>query len=303
MKRLKSAERSGTSDLSAIEPTPDKSCFFFFLGFLSAWPWSLCSCSVWPCSAWPCSAWPCDASLQPSAHSCPCSAWPCSWWPCSCPCVVHASSVQLASVHSSASSKSYSLISSSKRSSEKELRPISLSIGTRDCWLSINSAKELIELIVSLTIASSSLVTRSVLLRMMRSEKATCCTASLTVSSARLSLRCVRMCLQSTRQSTPSMRKLFIKEKSEVMVLMTGAGSARPVVSSSTRSKFFLRSLSCPKALTKSPRTVQHAQPLSMVISSSAAFTFSLTRASSMLTAPNSFSITATRGGNRKVGT
>ena len=71
-----------------------------------------------------------------------------------------------------------------------------------------------------------------------------------------------------------------------------GAGSASPVVSRSTASKSFRRSLSPMSAFTRSPRTVQHAQPLSIEMSSSADEMFSATSAWSMLTAPNSFSIT-----------
>ena len=71
-----------------------------------------------------------------------------------------------------------------------------------------------------------------------------------------------------------------------------GAGSASPVVSRSTASNSFRRSLRLTSCLTRSPRTVQHAQPLSIVINSSDALMFSPTSSMSMFTAPNSFSIT-----------
>ena len=48
-----------------------------------------------------------------------------------------------------------------------------------------------------------------------------------------------------------------------------GEGSAKPVVSSRIASNSFLRFANCPKVRTKSPRTEQHTQPLSMVIKSS----------------------------------
>ena len=73
----------------------------------------------------------------------------------------------------------------------------------------------------------------------------------------------------------------------------TGAGSASPVVSMITASNFFSRSFSVNSARTKSPRTVQHTHPLSMLMISSFSLIFSETSASSMDTAPNSFSMTA----------
>ena len=77
--------------------------------------------------------------------------------------------------------------------------------------------------------------------------------------------------------------------RQRVVGRVVGGGHARQL----TMSKSFFRSLSCVSAFIKSPRTVQQAQPLSREITSSATFRFSLTNCSSMLMAPNSFSITA----------
>mmetsp|Transcript_27669 Transcript_27669/g.89374 ORF Transcript_27669/g.89374 Transcript_27669/m.89374 type:complete len:200 (-) Transcript_27669:414-1013(-) len=187
---------------------------------------------------------------------------------------------------------SYSAIASWNRSIEKAFMSISLSIGTRDCWHSMSSAKALMECSRDLTSSSSALLTKSILFRRIRSANATCCTASLTVPSGRTSLMCVVIFLASTSEMTPSIRKLLLIAQFWVKVLMMGAGSARPVVSSRTRSKSSFRSLSLVRARTKSPRTVQQAHPLSIEMTSSASDMFSLTSASSILTAPNSFSMT-----------
>ena len=101
------------------------------------------------------------------------------------------------------------------------------------------------------------------------------------------------MCLASARHRMESMRKASAISGLMKKVNATGAGSARPVVSMMTWSNFFARSFRVRRARTRSPRTVQHTQPLSMVMMSSASFMFSPTRASSMDTAPNSFSMTA----------
>mmetsp|Transcript_128 Transcript_128/g.332 ORF Transcript_128/g.332 Transcript_128/m.332 type:complete len:330 (-) Transcript_128:396-1385(-) len=315
MNLLNSCELSGTSLVRPTELTPEMSCFFF-LGFLAGswWPCSVCATrcgcafSAWPCStsAWPCSlsAWPCSTSAWP------CSPWPCSppaWWsewPCAsaaeCPCSwswVQFGSMQRPfsscswSCSPSSCSLSYSSSASAIRSREKALMPRILSRGTREFRVSICSAKELIEPTVSLSSFISARLTRSVLLSRILSAKATCCTASLTVPSGRTSLIWSLRNMESTRQTTPSTRK-WVMISGCWKVFMIGAGSARPVVSNMTMSNFSSFFLSPCSERTRSPRTVQQAQPLSMLITSSATFMFSATRPVSMLIAPNSFSMT-----------
>mmetsp|Transcript_6450 Transcript_6450/g.13400 ORF Transcript_6450/g.13400 Transcript_6450/m.13400 type:complete len:317 (-) Transcript_6450:444-1394(-) len=275
MKLLNCALTSGLSDVRPNEPTPDRSCFF--LRF-SATAWS-CSCAAvtgaahWSqsiFSSWPCSwesSWPCSAT---------CSSWP--WpWPCCA---------------SSSSSTSNSSRAPSSRSTEKEFMLRIFLRSTRERSVSISSANELMDAIVFFKSISSCLETRSILFMRILSENAICVTDSLMASSSRFSLMCSEMNLQSTRQMMPSTRKWLAMTGFWVKVATTGAGFASPVVSTRTRSKSPLRSLSCVSAFIRSPRTVQHAQPLSRLITSSATFRFSLTSASSMLTAPNSFSIT-----------
>mmetsp|Transcript_49164 Transcript_49164/g.155620 ORF Transcript_49164/g.155620 Transcript_49164/m.155620 type:complete len:217 (+) Transcript_49164:852-1502(+) len=142
---------------------------------------------------------------------------------------------------------------------------------------------------------SSASGTRSVLLSKMRSAKATCSAASFSTPSGFSSSMRARMCFESQTVMIASRENLAWMSSSTKKVCATGAGSARPVVSRRTRSKESLRSLSCVRARTRSPRTVQQAQPLSIEMTSSAEERFSLTRASSMLTAPNSFSMTQIR--------
>mmetsp|Transcript_37632 Transcript_37632/g.119669 ORF Transcript_37632/g.119669 Transcript_37632/m.119669 type:complete len:295 (-) Transcript_37632:7-891(-) len=108
------------------------------------------------------------------------------------------------------------------------------------------------------------------------------------------------MCFASTRVRIPSRRMCCCTKSSAKKVCATGAGSAKPVVSMSTPSRRLLvfRELvmSLFKPAMRSPRTVQQMQPLfiSTILSSSAKAP-PLTRASSMPTSPNSFSMTAIR--------
>lgn len=55
------------------------------------------------------------------------------------------------------------------------------------------------------------------------------------------------------------------------VVGLTGAGSAKPVVSNRMASNSFRRLVNWPRVRTKSPRTLQQTQPLSIVIKSSGA--------------------------------
>mmetsp|Transcript_10004 Transcript_10004/g.36345 ORF Transcript_10004/g.36345 Transcript_10004/m.36345 type:complete len:214 (+) Transcript_10004:703-1344(+) len=146
---------------------------------------------------------------------------------------------------------------------------------------------------VSITSSSRLSFTRSILFSKILSANATCCTASFTAPSGFSSAKCRPMCFASARHRIESI--LYASAISGLMknVNATGAGSARPVVSMMTWSNFFARSFSVRSALTKSPRTVQHTHPLSIVMMFSFSLIFSPTSASSMDTAPNSFSMTA----------
>lgn len=84
------------------------------------------------------------------------------------------------------------------------------------------------------------------------------------------------------------------KDGVRVLVRLIRAGFAMPVVSRMIRSKSLRRLLSFVSALTRSPRTVQQAQPLSSEMISSATSRFSWTSEVSMSTLPNSFSMTHT---------
>jgi len=103
------------------------------------------------------------------------------------------------------------------------------------------------------------------------------------------------MCLQSTTQRMASILKRAPTSGWVLKVKATGAGSAMPVVSIMTASYLSARADRDLKALTKSPRTVQHTQPLSMEMMSSLAVSlaFDEIRLESMSIAPNSFSMMA----------
>mmetsp|Transcript_20266 Transcript_20266/g.63509 ORF Transcript_20266/g.63509 Transcript_20266/m.63509 type:complete len:202 (+) Transcript_20266:538-1143(+) len=104
-------------------------------------------------------------------------------------------------------------------------------------------------------------------------------------------------CFASTRATTLSTAKAWRTSGFMKKVCTTGAGSAMPVVSMMTPSSL------CPPATfaamlarvsARSLRMVQQMHPLSSTNNSSASFvSFCSTNASSMLTSPTSFSITA----------
>mmetsp|Transcript_2448 Transcript_2448/g.5613 ORF Transcript_2448/g.5613 Transcript_2448/m.5613 type:complete len:256 (-) Transcript_2448:54-821(-) len=142
-----------------------------------------------------------------------------------------------------------------------------------------------------LIFSSSSLSTRSILLRRTRSAKASCSWASFTTPSGLTSLRRARMNLASTTVMMPSSSHFMATSSSAKKVWATGAGSAMPVVSMMIASNSSLRARSFLTTTAKSLRTVQQMQPLSISIIWPS--TFSLMRASSMPTSPNSFSMTA----------
>ncbi len=132
---------------------------------------------------------------------------------------------------------------------------------------------------------------RSHLVMKMRSASAIWRSASGEVSN------CCSALTASTSVTTPSSRYCAPSMPSLARVWITGAGSARPVVSMKTRSKSGItparrspkssRSVSC-----KSVRTLQHRQPLASRL------TFSddiLTRSLSMPISPISLMTTATR--------
>ena len=136
---------------------------------------------------------------------------------------------------------------------------------------------------------TSSPFTRSVLLMKIWSAKPTCRRASCR------SLSCVAACLASTRVRMESSRYCSAISSSMKKVCATGPGSARPVVSITTRSKSsrpwrFLEASSC-SVSRKSSRIEQQMQPLFIWTMFSLV---SFTRISlSMFSSPNSFSITA----------
>mmetsp|Transcript_3948 Transcript_3948/g.6752 ORF Transcript_3948/g.6752 Transcript_3948/m.6752 type:complete len:239 (-) Transcript_3948:540-1256(-) len=105
---------------------------------------------------------------------------------------------------SSSSSRRNSGSTSSVFSIENEFTPRMRARSTVEFRHSMSSANLLTELMVPRTSASSSALTRSVLLRSTRSANATCCTASFTALSGFTSSRCCLMCLQSTRHKIES---------------------------------------------------------------------------------------------------
>ena len=109
------------------------------------------------------------------------------------------------------------------------------------------------------------------------------------------SLSCWAACLASTKVNIESSKKLSAISSSMKKVCATGPGSAKPVVSITTRSKSsrplrFLAAKSC-KVVRKSSRMVQHTHPLFiwMICSLVSETKISL----SMFSSPNSFSMMA----------
>mmetsp|Transcript_99058 Transcript_99058/g.174757 ORF Transcript_99058/g.174757 Transcript_99058/m.174757 type:complete len:238 (-) Transcript_99058:398-1111(-) len=158
-------------------------------------------------------------------------------------------------------------------------------------------------LIMRILFSTSSSVgssTKSVLLRMIRSAKAICSTASFSTPSGFSSSRCSMTCFASTSVRMPSRSNFCWTKSSAKKVCATGAGSARPVVSMMIPSKglsfFWAFFTSFFRPAIRSPRTVQQMQPLFIsTMFSSVRVGPSSMSASSMPTSPNSFSMTASR--------
>ena len=119
------------------------------------------------------------------------------------------------------------------------------------------------------TSASSSAVTRSVLFKTITSAKATW----LLASGASLSRSDSH--LASATVTTASRRDLACTSSSTKKVWATGAGSARPVVSTMIASNLPRRFISPSMMRIRSPRTVQQMQPLFISNTSSSASTTS----------------------------
>mmetsp|Transcript_5386 Transcript_5386/g.16066 ORF Transcript_5386/g.16066 Transcript_5386/m.16066 type:complete len:274 (-) Transcript_5386:21-842(-) len=152
---------------------------------------------------------------------------------------------------------------------------------------------------VSTAFKSSSLGTRSHLFRMSLSAKATCSTLSFSAPSGFSSSKCCTMCFASTKVTIPSNWQNDAISSSTKNVCATGAGSAMPVVSMTMASIGFPDScvfFSFLSTTAKSARTVQQMQPFIISKSSSPSTWFLMlfaSKASSMPTSPNSFSMTA----------
>src|SRR3984885_639916 len=134
------------------------------------------------------------------------------------------------------------------------------------------------------TSASSALETRSILLSTMTSANATWFLAS----GASLSRSASH--LASATVTTASSRAFFCTSSSTKKGCATGAGSARPVVSTMMASNLPLRFIRPSRMRTRSPRTVQHTQPLFISKTSSSA---PMIRSLSMPISPNSLTMTA----------
>mmetsp|Transcript_23057 Transcript_23057/g.91436 ORF Transcript_23057/g.91436 Transcript_23057/m.91436 type:complete len:254 (+) Transcript_23057:620-1381(+) len=195
----------------------------------------------------------------------------------------------------SAASPNKSGSRSTQRSTSNELMPMIFERSTLERSAVKTTANWLMPAMRALIAASSSGDTKSTLFKMMRSAKATCCTASLTAPSGLTSSRCAATCFASARQTTESISKLSSIHWFDLIVEMIGAGSARPVVSSMTASNCVRFCTSEPSVRTRSPRIEQHAHPLSIWMRSSLEAMFSVTSFSSMLISPYSFSMTQIR--------
>ena len=132
------------------------------------------------------------------------------------------------------------------------------------------------------TSRSSAGVTRSVLLMMMTSAKAIWFFAS-GASRSRAASH-----LASATVTTASSRAAFCTSSSTKKVCATGAGSARPVVSTMIASNLPLRFIRPSMMRMRSPRTVQQMQPLFISNTSSSA---PMTSSLSMPISPNSLTI------------
>mmetsp|Transcript_52872 Transcript_52872/g.128110 ORF Transcript_52872/g.128110 Transcript_52872/m.128110 type:complete len:289 (-) Transcript_52872:77-943(-) len=136
--------------------------------------------------------------------------------------------------------------------------------------------------------------TRSVLFSSILSANTTCSTHSFSAPSGFTSSKCCITCFASTKVTMASSLALAWIPSSMKNVWATGAGSAIPVVSINTASSLVLRLRILLRMRIKSPLTVQQIQPLFISNISSEVSYCCLTKASSIPTSPNSFSITAT---------
>mmetsp|Transcript_688 Transcript_688/g.1873 ORF Transcript_688/g.1873 Transcript_688/m.1873 type:complete len:273 (-) Transcript_688:12-830(-) len=181
----------------------------------------------------------------------------------------------------------------------KALMPSTWSTDTWDFSLRMIGAKALMPFRRCSTATNSGSVARSILFSRMRSAKATCSTASFSAPSGFSSSRCWMMCFASTSVMIPSNLANAATFGSTKKVCATGAGSAMPVVSMTMASIGFPDScvfFSFLSTTAKSARTVQQMQPFIISKSSSPSTWFLMlfaSKASSMPTSPNSFSMTA----------
>ncbi len=134
------------------------------------------------------------------------------------------------------------------------------------------------------TAASSSFETRSTLLRRITSANAICSPAS------SLFFNCSRTCFASTTVTIASSLVFARTSASTKKVCATGAGFAKPVVSTRMASKPPLRFIKPSMMRIRSPRTVQQTQPLFISKTSSSASTI---KSLSIPISPNSFTMTA----------
>mmetsp|Transcript_36133 Transcript_36133/g.67289 ORF Transcript_36133/g.67289 Transcript_36133/m.67289 type:complete len:200 (-) Transcript_36133:277-876(-) len=158
-------------------------------------------------------------------------------------------------------------------------------------------AKALMSRSRSLVLMASSADTRSSLFNSSLSQNATCWYASFTRPSSTSSSRRLHTFLASATVMTPSSRSLELISSEVMNVRTIGTGSAMPVVSITIWSRCLPFSTSFRISLKpsmRSPRIVQHMQPLSMTTTFSAKAILSFFKSrSSMDTSPNSFSMTA----------
>ena len=122
---------------------------------------------------------------------------------------------------------------------------------------------------------------------------AACSAASFSTPSGFSSSMRVRMYFESQTVMIPSNENLAWMSSSTKNVCATGAGSAKPVVSTMTASNCEILLYRFFSATTRSPLTVQQMHPFITSITSSSAFSERMR--SSTPTSPNSFSIMAKR--------
>ena len=140
-------------------------------------------------------------------------------------------------------------------------------------------------LISASTAVSVDVGSRSILLRSTTSANAICSRASSCSS-------CIGRCRASATVTIASSANRPRSTSSSTNDWMTGAGSASPLVSITTRSKEWPDASRSPSAVMRSPRTLQQMQPLLISITVSAVGSVSCP---SMPASPNSLTITAMR--------